>query len=55
MNILECMGLMDFIVYVVEGVCYGVEIYKVFARVALMQPDSSTVAWCCGNHVSDLI
>lgn len=45
MSILECMGLMDFSVCVVEGVCYDMEIYQVFACVALMQSGSCAVHW----------
>lgn len=47
MSILECMGLMDFSVCVVEGVCYDMEIYQVFPCVALMQSGSCTVHWFC--------
>ena len=55
MSILECMGLMDFSVCGVEGVCYDMDIYQVFACAAFMQSGSSTVHWFCENLVSDLI
>lgn len=55
MSILEWMGLMDFSVYIVEGVCYGMKFYQVFACVALMQSGSSTVHWFYENLISDLI
>lgn len=53
MSILECMALTDFSVYVVEGVHYDTRIDQVFACVALMQSDFSTVHWFCENLVSD--
>lgn len=54
LSVLECMGLMDFSVCVVEGICYDMEIYPIFACVGLMQSGCSTVHWFCENLVSNL-
>lgn len=55
MSILELVTLMDFGVCVVEGVCYDLESYQVFACVALVEPVFSTVRCFCENLFFDLI